>query len=241
MSVIGPDHERFEDATGAYLLGALPDDELASFEAHLARCEACRDEVESLKVAVDALPMTAPPVAPPAALKDRIMVEVRREASLLAAAGPEADRPAPEPRRRRRFSFVLPAPVAAALAAATLAVGVLVGGVVFGGGGSPRTVTAQVNRTLAPRASARVEIRDGRAVLIVRGLPAPRAGRVYEVWLQRPGGAVVPTSALFSPRTDGSATTSVAVSDARQVLVSSEPRGGSLQPTTTPVLSARVS
>jgi anti-sigma factor RsiW len=234
--VKGPDHERFEDAAGAYLLGALPDDELASFEAHLAGCEACQAEVESLKVAVEALPMSAPPVAPPGALKDRIMVEVRREASLLAAAGPEADRAAP----RRRFSFALPAPLAAALAAGALAVGVLVGGVVFGGGGS-RTVTAQVDRALAPRASARLEIRDGRGVLVVAGLPAPRAGRVYQVWLQRPGGAVVPTNALFTPRRDGSAVTSVSVGGAQRVMVSSEPRGGSLQPTTTPVLSARVS
>jgi hypothetical protein len=184
--------------------------------------------------------MSAPPVAPPAALKDRIMVEVRREASLLAAAGPEADRP-PAARRRRRFTLTLPAPLAAALAAGALAIGVLVGGVVFGGGGGSRTVTASVDRALAPKASARLEIRDGRAVLVVRGLPAPRGGRVYEVWLQRPGGAVVPTNALFTPRRDGSATTSVPVTDAQQLLVSSEPRGGSQKPTTTPVLSARLS
>ena len=35
MQVPGPDHERWEDAAGAYLLGALPDDERARYVAHL--------------------------------------------------------------------------------------------------------------------------------------------------------------------------------------------------------------
>jgi len=112
-----------------YAYDELAADARAGFEAHLAACEACRADVESLKVAVDALPMSAPTVAPPAALKDRLMVEVRREAELLAAAGPAADRPAPPQERRRRFGFSLRAPLAAALAAGALGVGVLIGGV----------------------------------------------------------------------------------------------------------------
>jgi anti-sigma-K factor RskA len=238
----GPDHTRWADSAGAYLLGALPDDELAGYEAHLAGCAACRSEVESLKVAVDALPMSAPTVAPPAALKDRLMVDVRREADLLAAAGPAADRPPPQPERRRRFSFNLRAPLAAALAAAALGVGVVIGGVAFGGGGT-RTVTASVDRAQAPRASAHLEIRDGHAVLVAQGLPIPRGGRVYEVWLQRANGAIVPTTALFTPRSNGQATAGVSGSlgDVKQVMVSNEPRGGSLQPTTKPILAARLS
>jgi anti-sigma-K factor RskA len=238
----GPDHTRWEDSAGAYLLGALPGDELGAYEAHLAACETCRAEVESLKVAVDALPMSAPTMAPPAALKDRLMVEVRREAELLAAAGPAADRPAPAPAPRRRFSFSLRAPLAAALAAGALGVGVLIGGVAFSGGGT-RTVTASVDRTQAPRASAHLEIRGGHAVLVAQGLPLPRGGRVYEVWLQRSNGAIVPTTALFTPRSNGAATAGVSasLSDVKQVMVSNEPRGGSLQPTTKPLLAAKLS
>jgi anti-sigma-K factor RskA len=240
----GPDHTRWEDSAGAYLLGALPGDELGGYEAHLAACEACRAEVESLKVAVDALPMSAPTVAPPAALKDRLMVEVNREAELLAAAGPAADRPAPQPeRRRRRFSLTLPAPLAAALAAAAVGVGVLVGGVAFSGGGSSRTVSASVDQTRAPRASARLEIHDGHAVLVAERMPAPPGGRVYELWLQRSDGSVVPTTTLFTPRSNGAATAGVAgsLNGVKQVLVSAEPRGGSQQPTTKPILAAPLS
>ena len=48
MQTAGPDHERWEDAAAAYLLGALDDDERAGFEAHLAGCPACRAEVDEL-------------------------------------------------------------------------------------------------------------------------------------------------------------------------------------------------
>jgi anti-sigma-K factor RskA len=237
--VSGPGHERWQDSAGAYVLGALPEDERAGFERHLAECDACRAEVDALQVAADALPMSAPPVAPPAALKDRIMVEVRRDAGLLAAAGPAADRP---PERRRRFGRLLPAPLTAALAAAALAVGVVVGAVVFGGGGGERTVVASVDRAQAPRASARLEVQDGRAMLVMQGLPAPSGRRVYQVWLQRSSGAVVPTNSLFSPRHSGAATATVAgsLNGVRQVLVSAEPPGGSRQPTSKPILAARL-
>ena len=38
MQTTGPDHERWEDAAGAYLLGALPEDERDAYVAHLAAC-----------------------------------------------------------------------------------------------------------------------------------------------------------------------------------------------------------
>ena len=46
MTRFGPDHERWADSVGSYLLGAMPDDELGGFEAHLSECPACRDEVD---------------------------------------------------------------------------------------------------------------------------------------------------------------------------------------------------
>ena len=61
----GPDHDRWADATGAYLLGALDEDERAGFEAHLDQCAFCDEEVVFLRVASDALPAAAPQVAPP--------------------------------------------------------------------------------------------------------------------------------------------------------------------------------
>src|SRR5919198_1299635 len=84
---------------GAYVLGALPPDELDAFAAHLAGCDACRREVAQLRGVVDALPLAAAQVAPPPELKDRLMTVVRAESDLLHAAGSEPAARA-EPRRR---------------------------------------------------------------------------------------------------------------------------------------------
>ena len=56
------------------------------------------------------------------------------------------------------------------------------------------------------------------------------------VWLKRPGHAPEPTSALFTPRRDGSATASVTgdLDGVETVLVNTEPLGGSTTPTSDP-------
>jgi len=48
-------HEIHAESVGAYLLGALEDVEAANFERHLEECPVCRDEVECLRPAADAL------------------------------------------------------------------------------------------------------------------------------------------------------------------------------------------
>jgi anti-sigma-K factor RskA len=232
MATTGPDHERWQDTTGAYVLGALDEPERDSFEDHLAVCAACREEVEQLLPAADALPISVDPMAPPPALKARIMAEVEREAALLAAAGPEADRPPAAARRRRLPSLRIPRLVPVAVAAVLLVVGVGIGiGVTRLGSGSERTVTAQVSD--APGASVQVEINGDEGRLMARRLPAPPSGRVYQVWLKRAGHAPEPTAALFTPSREGAATASVpgSMKGVDEVMVTDEPEGGSPQPT----------
>jgi anti-sigma-K factor RskA len=227
----GPDHARWEDAAATYVLGALPDAERADYEAHLRDCPACAAEVDELRVAAEALPVSPPPMKPPPALKARIMAEVEREAALLQSAG------APE-RKRRRFSFALPRPAFAALACALLAAGVLLGSTLLGGDG--RTVPFQ---STLPQASAELEVTDDGATIVARRLPPPPAGQVYMAWTVRPGEAPQPTSALFTPRSDGSATASVTgdLDGVESVLINTEPAGGSPEPTSRPVLTASLS
>jgi anti-sigma factor RsiW len=238
------EHQRWADSPAAYLLGALPDDEVEAFEAHLAECPLCREEIDALAPAARALPSAADPVAPPPALKARIMAEVEREASLLAAAGPEADRPAPE-RRRRRFGLALLPRWAPVAIAAILLLGVGIGvGVSRLGETGEHTVQVQVlDKARAPDAAGEVEIASDGATLVASGLPAPPSGRVYQIWLKRPGQAPEPTSALFTPRRDGTATATVPgdLEGAGQMLVTDEPQGGSRQPTSDPLLSAALS
>ena len=46
---MGPDHERWEDTAGTYVLGALPDDEKRQYEAHMATCPVCQAEADELR------------------------------------------------------------------------------------------------------------------------------------------------------------------------------------------------
>jgi hypothetical protein len=239
----GPDHLQWEDASGAYLLGALPDDEAQAYAAHLDVCPACRAEVDELEPAAAALPASVAPVPVPAAIGERVMAEVRREAELLAAAGAGADRVAAREstpasgRRRAWWRWPVPALAAAALLLG-LAVGLGAAGVIGGGGDHTITMTAT---GLARGANARL-VMDGRATLEVDHLPRPGAGRVYQVWLKPAGGAPQPTKSLFLPRADGDATVAVPA-DAEHmeaVMVTAEPDGGSPQPTSAPVLAATI-
>ena len=233
MATSGPGHEHWQDATGAYVLGALDETERAAFEEHLAGCPACREEVDELLPAAQALPVSVDPVAPPPTLKTRIMAEVEREAALLSAAGPEADRPSAAPRpRRRRFSLRVPRLAPVAVAAALLVAGIAIGtGVSALRGGSERTIAAEVSG--APGATVQLELDGDEGRLMARGLPAPPSGRVYQVWLKRDGHPPVPTAALFLPSRDGAAAASVpgSLDDVDQVMVTDEPDGGSPQPT----------
>ncbi len=56
-----------------YVVGALEPEVAADVEAHLTECALCRGTVESLAGPVEALRLGLPPVAPPAALRERIL------------------------------------------------------------------------------------------------------------------------------------------------------------------------
>ena len=228
------DHD-WTDSVGAYLLGALPADEETAFEAHLETCEDCRNDVELLRVAAEALPSSPIQLTPPADLKGRVMAVVEAEASLLRAA-------LPEPRRRRAIAVLRPGwwSVRPGLAlAATLLVlaiggaGALVGQSVIGGGGESSVLASLGDAELIQR-------EGGHSTLVARGLDKPPAGHVYQVWLQRKGADPQPTNALFSAGRDGSASVDVpgSLKGVERVLVTSEPEGGSQTPTGDPVIIA---
>jgi anti-sigma-K factor RskA len=228
------DHSRWADTAGAYVLGAMASTERDEFEAHLATCAVCQEEVDELRPAADALPMASPPLLPPRELKDRIMVEVEREAALLASADDGADRPQRARRERRGLSWLSGwrlAPVAVTL----LLAGVLLGSALTG---------SESSTVPFDRAGAELEISDGQATLVAENLPEPPEDRVYEVWLMPEGSDTPePTNVLFTPRGDGSAVAAIpgSVDDIQQVLVTDEPRGGSDEPTGELLMAADLS
>ena len=227
---------------GAYVLDVLEPEETARFRRHLDACAICRDEVQRLREVVERLPLAAPQLAVPRSLRRRVLRGLRDVGSHGAGghrAGRRSWRDAVSGAPFARFAGA--APAGALLGIALLAAGATYAGVKLteGSAAHERVVRAHVT---APAASAVVRVHAGRAELIVRGMPAAPAGKVYEVWLARAGRAPAATSALFDVAADGSAAVDVPgdVRGVNEVLVTPERRGGSARPTHAPVISARL-
>lgn len=240
-----PSCARLDDAA-VYALGALPERECQDYARHLDGCEVCVAAVADMQHIVDCLPGAVPQYDAPRALRERLMTEVDREAELLRAAGPEADRPAPAPSRRgRRWLLSLRPLPAAALSSMLLALGIG-GGVLIAGDEDPapmRTVVASVDAAAAPAGSAKLHMSSSGSRLVVAGLPAPPEGRIYQVWLDHPddGRAPEPTAVLFTVNRLGRASVDVPgdLGDVSAVLVTDEPMSGSSRPSSSPVITAQ--
>ncbi|WP_407555264.1 anti-sigma factor [Streptomyces sp. Pv4-95] len=228
-------------AVGAYVLHALPPDEAAAFENHLAGCDACTRERADLAAAAARL-AAAEPVTPPAPLRQRVLDTVattRQEQVVRPAAAP----------RRRVMRFLL----AACLAAAAALGGVTVWQSQEAGDARARMAEAESRSTgltdvlAAPDATIRTQkLADGatasvvasrsqrQAALIAAGLPQLTRDQVYEIWYAnadelRPAGLLPGTGGrqthLLAGRLDGATAVGITV----------EPAGGSEQPTSTPL------
>jgi hypothetical protein len=226
--------------TAAYVLGALEESELERYRAHLETCVQCRDEILLLlQPAADSLALAPPRVRAPDAIRARVMATVHAEAELLHAAGHEADRPA----RARRAWWSL-SPSFAAVAAGVLAVGVLIGALVFDTGSARHARVIQASVLIPNRhATAALQVADESHVeLVVKGMPAPPRGRIYEVWFARGAQPPEPTDARFSVTSHGNSSVGIPgnLNGVSKVLVTAEPLGGSLKPTRAPVIVAQV-
>lgn len=218
------EHEDWAGDAAAYALGALDRDEATRFEDHLKRCPACRSELSEMRAAVVALPLGAPQVKPPKEVRRRVLAQARDEARDQARG--EARGP--------RVAGRLPVPALSAAVGALCAAAVAI--VLLAGGGT--TVRTYRGRVFFVHGSAELQVGSGTPELIVRRMPAPPRGKIYEVWVLR-GRRAVATSALFDVNASGSATVAVPASirGATGVAVTPEPRGGSRHPTAPGVIA----
>jgi anti-sigma-K factor RskA len=229
--------------SGAYAVDAVDDLERARFEAHLTECADCRAEVLSLQEAAARLTEISP-IAPPPAMRDRVLADIRRvrplppPESTAPTSPPTAVRP--KPRRGRRLL---------AAAAAVLAI-VGTGTVVShpwnrGATHSPVDVAGRVlhandarrvSTTLPGGATATVvqSAALGRAVILTRNLAPAPGGKVYELWLQVPSGRMHPAGLI-----NGAGHQTVVLrgdaAKAKAAGITLEPDGGSAQPTSPPI------
>jgi anti-sigma-K factor RskA len=192
------DHKRYEEDLGAYLLGALTDEQRQAFEQHLVGCEICREDLEHLRVAAEALPRSVEQYRAPESLKASLMTAVRAE-----APQPERTRARPALGRfRPAFPRLARAATAAALALVLVAVGFYELGQRADEG--ERTLTAQADDARVPEASGRLVIPDDEsegAILEVNGVPRSRGREVLHVWVRR--GDQVVRSSMFEVGAEG--------------------------------------
>ena len=237
---------------GAYALNALPSDEQAFFERHLAACETCRAEVLELQETAAKL-AAGTAATPPASLR----------ASVLAAANvtrqlpPEVPESAvrqrvPSTWRRTRDRILMP--VAACLAIVVIAltgVTLRLNQQLRDTEGAPSTavVTVLGAPDLETASLDMGEAGPGRflyspsldqGVLVAHGMAAPADDQTYELWLIHDGTPV--PAGTFQPDGSGAAVAEVTapVKGAELVAITLEPAGGSERPTGEVLASAEL-
>ncbi|MBE7324645.1 anti-sigma factor [Nocardioides sp. Y6] len=226
----------FHLLTGVYALDAVDDAEREHFERHLADCEECAEEVDSLREAAALLTELTAVTAPPALTDD-----VRSAVAQV--------RPLPPVVRRR----VLPRQRAGLLAAAAAVVVAGAGVAVWsslGDGPDSTTHTPTVaERVLAAddaqrevvdlgeagRATVVRSVSQDRAVLLTEDMVAPPRGKVYQVWFATPQDDMVPAG-VMARTPDQTLVLDGSARDATGVGITVEPIGGSKAPTSDPIV-----
>ncbi len=237
-------HERWSEDIAAYLLGALEPGEATELERHAEACERCQAEIRWMTPAVDTLPESVERLEPPRELRERVMAEVRFDAE------PEnvfADDPAATGIFGRASNWLRELgsgpmglrPVVG-FAAAVLVVAAVAGFAIGGGIGSDSGQTSTVVTGKAPGITAKVVSSDSGGTLHLANVKQIPDDRVLEAWVQRDG-EVEPVEALFVPNNKGQASTELPDMDGVEVvMVTTEPKGGSKSPTSSPIVTVAV-
>jgi hypothetical protein len=113
----------------------------------------------------------------------------------------------------------------------------VIGGYALRGGGDETGTTTTETVAQGGAIHATLERSGDSGTLELTGLHSLPHSRVYEAWVQR-GNRIEPSS-LFAIRRDGSASTAIPhqLEGADMVMVTAEPRGGSRQPSSSPIVS----
>jgi len=248
-------HEQFADDLALYVLGTLEGEARVAVEAHLKKCETCREELHRLRGDAALVALSAAGPRPPARSRERLLAAVAKEPR--NATMHEAIKP--------RWRTVVQ------WAGAVAAVGVVIM-LVRQNSELQRRVAAveavsvhqqqqlqeakQLIATLdSPEADRYVLVAsknppqpEGRAIYVARSatvvflasnMPALPPEKIYELWLIPTNGAPIPAG-LFRPDPRGSAAIVnppiPAGVEAKTFAITIEPRAGSAAPTSQPIM-----
>jgi anti-sigma-K factor RskA len=240
------DHERFEELKGAFVLGALPDEERREFEEYLAQHPERQAEIDELGTVAGLLALSPEEHEPPPELRRRIMGVVEAEAG----------RPRVESRSwfaRWRESLGVRG-LALGAAVAMLVIGLFSWSMLLRGEiqdlqgrvqsvqdrpQAPQMVTLR-GPGVAQGARAQVMILNNeRAVLMTEELPPVPKDKTLQIWVIEDD--VAKPSGLFEPKEEPIVVAvGTPLDGAEAIAVSVEPDGGSTEPTTEPLLTAKL-
>ncbi|MGE0879598.1 MAG: anti-sigma factor [Acidimicrobiia bacterium] len=217
-----------------YTVDALDDIERRRFERHLDNCETCRADVDGFRRAAAGLTAAAA-IAPPPALKDRVLADVARSRQVSVASRPSAG-----VRHVVRRALAVAAAVVTALSGALALHERSVARDATAAAAIARAADTQIVR-FAPDTSGTAQLMFapsvGAAILVTDGVAAPADGRTYQLWAIEAG---TPRSlGTFTPSGErGELRVKESPKPGTVLAVTDEPDGGSPQPTTTPFLAS---
>ncbi len=233
------DHDLRREEIAAYLLDSLEPAEATDLERHLEGCVECRTELEWLRPAIQALPESVERVDAPPALRARVMDEVQADAKRARAAREGTGAAGKEGFWSRVLGDRGPLglrPVAG-VAVLALVVAAVAGYAIGGGGSGGGSSTVVANAGKAPGVTARVVSNGDSGTLRLANVREIPSDKVLQAWVRR-GDKVVSAHALFVPDNKGVATATIPnMEGVEVVMVTAEPRGGSAQPTSEPIVS----
>lgn len=231
-------HEELRSLVAAYVLGAVPPEEVRVVRAHILTCDECMAEADDYAGAMDSLALAVDPVAVPDGFSERVMERVAARTTTSEPVTPShapVARPAPWWKRT---------PLMAGAAALVVLLALSVGGLVQARRDLARSEevlsavlhTEGIELRGASGAAGEVVPRNDGAVFAVAGLQEAPGSHVYQLWFLRDGEPV--SVGTFETRD------SVVVMELDEsfdgydaAAVTIEPAGGSRLPTTEPVIA----
>ncbi|MGH2729194.1 MAG: anti-sigma factor [Actinomycetota bacterium] len=234
-------HEEFKALIAPYLLGAVPSDEVPLIRAHILSCEECLSEADGYSTVTTSLALAADPVPLPSGFADRVLSRV---ADIQPAPTLSATR-----RPRWRWGWAQAMAVVSLVATAVMAVALIN---INDDLSSNRAALSALVRSdegfeLGGQGAVGhvVPTTDG-SLFLVAGLPDTPEGQVYQLWFTQgacgagESGPCDVTSAGTFEVSDGVTILEIdrSIKGFDDAAVSIEPKGGSVAPTSDPVISS---